>query len=488
MRIRPLNDHPLHPERTYVLYWMIAARRLQSNFALERAVSLARERRVPLVIFEPLRAGYRWANDRLHRFVIDGMVDHARALAGTPVTYLPYVEPKAGEGQGLLAALARHAVAVVTDDYPAFFLPHMVSAAARQVDTQFEAIDSNGLLPMRAAGREFVTAFSHRAYIHNHFREHLRLWPAALTFEDLPRLASLPKDLARWRFTPVADLDAPARLIASLPIDHSVATVEWRGGDAAARAALDRFIAGGLGRYADDRNEPALTGTSRLSPYLHFGHLSAHDVFSAVATAEGWRPGKLAAKGGGKREGWWGVSTHSEGYLDQLITWRELGFNMCVSRPDGYDRYASLPDWARATLDAHASDEREWTYSRDAFASAGTHDPLWNAAQRELTETGWMHNYLRMLWGKKILEWSTSPEAALDHMIDIMNRYALDGRDPNSYTGYCWTLGRYDRPWFPERPVFGTIRFMSSANTAKKLNVKPYLQRFGRQGDLLSRT
>ena len=197
MRVRPLTDHPPRPERAYILYWMIAARRLRSNLALERAVTLAREHRVPLVIFEPLRAGYRWANDRLHRFVIDGMADHARALTGTPVTYLPYVEPKAGDGRGLLAALARHAVAVVTDDYPAFFLPRMLAAAARQVDTQFDAVDSNGLLPMRASGREFVTAFSHRAYIQQHFRAHLRDWPAPILFDDLPRLAALPAGLDR---------------------------------------------------------------------------------------------------------------------------------------------------------------------------------------------------------------------------------------------------------------------------------------------------
>ncbi len=453
---------------------MIAARRLRSNFALERAVALAREHRKPLVIFEPLRAGYRWANDRLHQFVIDGMAEHARVLGQTPVTYVPYVEPAPGDGRGLLEALAADAVAVVTDDYPAFFLPRMIARAARDMRVQFEAVDSNGLLPMRAAGRAFVTAFSHRAYIHNTFREHLQTWPGEIRFDDLPRLAALPEAVTRrWA------IGVDRTPIAQLPINHSIAPVAWRGGEAAAQAALAQFVEHALGRYGDDRNQPSLAGTSRLSPYLHFGHISAHDVFAAVMTAEKWTSRKLAAKGGGKREGWWGVSANAEGFLDQIVTWRELGFNMCVERPDDYDQFSSLPEWARATLAAHRTDTRRWVYTREQFTNAETHDPLWNAAQRELTQTGWMHNYLRMLWGKKILEWSRSPEDALEHMIEIMNAYALDGRDPNSYTGYFWTLGRYDRPWAPEREVFGTIRYMSSDSTMKKWRMKPYLDRFG---------
>ena len=480
LRTRLLNSHPPRADGDYVLYWMTTARRLRSNFALERAVALARDRRAPLVIFEPLRVGYAHASDRLHRFVIDGMADHARALSATPVTYLPYVEPAPGNGRGLLAALSDRAIAVVTDDYPAFFLPRMLEAAARQVSVQFEAIDSNGILPMRAAPKCFVTAFSHRAYMQHVLREHLQTWPAEISFDGLPRLTALPPALTnRWRFVSADQLDAPTALIASLPINHRIGAVDQRGGDTSAEAALARFIARALGTYSDDRNQPSLEGTSRLSPYLHFGHIGAHDVFSAVMNAEQWTTRKLGKSGGGKREGWWGVSPNAEGFLDQLITWRELGFNMCVQRPDDYDKYTSLPEWARASLASHASDVRQWTYSRADLEHANTHDPVWNAAQRELTETGWMHNYMRMLWGKKILEWSRSPEEALDHMTEIMNAYALDGRDPNSYTGYFWTLGRYDRPWAPEREIFGMIRYMSSDSTMKKWRLKPYLARFG---------
>lgn len=459
---------------------MTSARRTRSNFALERAVDLAREHHKPLVVLEALRAGYQWANDRLHRFVIDGMAENARRFSGTPVTYFPFVERTAGGGKGLLAALSRHAAAVITDDFPAFFLPRMLAAAATQVETHFEAVDTNGIVPMRSPSKCFSTAFSFRAYLQSSLRDHIQAWPSEIVFDDLSRLPALPRDIvARWPPALVADLESPARLIGALPINHHIAPRDVRGGARPAAVALAGFIADGLTRYGDDRNQPSMRGTSRLSPYIHFGHISTHDVFSAVMNAEKWTTRKLAAKGGGGREGWWGVSSNAEGFLDQLITWRELGFNMCVERPHDYDSYRSLPAWARATLEKHAADPRPYTYSRAEFENADTHDPVWNAAQRELLQDGWMHNYMRMLWGKKIFEWSPSPEAALETMTEIMNKHALDGRDPNSSTGYLWTLGRYDRPWAPERPVFGTIRYMTSDSTVKKLRMKPYLAKYG---------
>jgi deoxyribodipyrimidine photo-lyase len=159
------------------------------------------------------------------------------------------------------------------------------------------------------------------------------------------------------------------------------------------------------------------------------------------------------------------------------VTWRELGYNMCTRRDD-FDRYESLPDWARETLADHAADDRDYVYSLEQFESAQTHDRLWNAAQTQLAQEGRLHNYLRMLWGKKILEWTAAPQDALAVMIELNNKYALDGRDPNSYSGIFWVLGRYDRAWGPERPIFGKIRYMSSENTARKLRVKEYLERY----------
>lgn len=190
-------------------------------------------------------------------------------------------------------------------------------------------------------------------------------------------------------------------------------------------------------------------------------------------------PDRLAKSASGKREGWWGASPGAEAWLDQFVTWRELGYNL-TSHRDDYDHFESLPDWARATLEKHARDRREYVYSIDELAAAATHDPLWNAAQTQLVREGRIHNYLRMLWGKKILEWTASPREALEIMIELNNRYALDGRNPNSYSGIFWVLGRYDRPWGPERPVFGTVRYMSSQNTQRKLHVEEYQRTYGR--------
>ena len=180
----------------------------------------------------------------------------------------------------------------------------------------------------------------------------------------------------------------------------------------------------------------------------------------------------------GSREGWWGVDENVEAFLDQLVTWRELGLNMCRRRRDDHD-FSSLPHWAQETLREHASDPRAHTYSLKRFEEGRTHDPLWNAAQMQLVREGRIHNYLRMLWGKKILEWSSSPRRALKIMIELNNKYALDGRDPNSYSGIFWVLGRYDRPWGPERPIFGKVRYMSSENTARKVSVRNYIESYG---------
>jgi deoxyribodipyrimidine photo-lyase len=459
---------------------MIAHRRVGWTFALDRALEWVRELGRPLVILEALRADYPWAADRLHRFVLDGMADTAKRLAGTAVTYYPYVEPARGAGKGLLRALARHAAVCVTDDFPAFMLPRMVAAAARQVPVRFEAVDGNGLLPLRAADEAFPTAYGFRRFLQRSLPRHLAGRPSAtpLARRRLPALRGLPKDVtARWPPAGPERLGGGAKALADLPIDHSVAAVDTRGGTTAARATLGRFLKDRLARYDEGRNQPEEEATSGLSPYLHFGHLSAHEVLDGIARAEDWSPGDLASSATGRRSGWWGMGKAAEAFLDQLVTWRELGFNMCAHRED-HDRYDSLPDWALRTLARHAKDRRPALYSARQLESAETHDPLWNAGQVQLAREGRLHNYIRMLWGKKILEWSTSPPDALAVMIDLNNKYALDGRDPNSYSGIFWVLGRYDRPWGPERPVFGTVRYMSSENTARKLRVQRYVERY----------
>jgi deoxyribodipyrimidine photo-lyase len=310
-------------------------------------------------------------------------------------------------------------------------------------------------------------------------RPHLLDFPAAdPVAEPLPPPVELPAEiLDRWSAAEVVRLaDEPGKL-ADLPIDHSVSVAPTRGGSVAAGRALQAFVDRKLTGYIEFANHPDEDATSGLSPYLHFGHISAHEVFAAVMQHEGWSPGKLAEKPTGSAQGWWGASDAAEAFVDQLVTWRELGFNMCWQRPD-YDQYDSLPDWAQRTLAEHADDPREFVYSLDQFAAASTHDDLWNAAQRQLLREGRIHNYLRMLWGKKIFQWSATPQDALAMMIELNDRYALDGRDPNSYSGIFWCLGRYDRAWGPERPIFGKVRYMTSENTARKLRVRAYLDKF----------
>ncbi|WP_305043656.1 deoxyribodipyrimidine photolyase [Geoalkalibacter sp.] len=479
LRLRPINQAPANPQGDYVLYWMIAARRLRWNFALQHAIAQARELRRPLVILEALRCDYPWASARLHRFILDGMAEHARALAQSPVLYHPYVEERRGAGKGLLETLAEGACLVVTDDFPAFFLPRMVQAAGKKLGVRLEAVDGNGLLPLDAAPQAYPSAYALRRFLQKNLPGHLSDPPLADPLADrgLPVLKALPQAVqerwpAAWARLASTDYD-----LASLPIDQRVGAVALRGGSRAASTQLELFLDERLGHYALERNEPERAATSELSAYLHFGHLSVHEVFSRLVKQENWNLGRLGPESKGRRAGWWGMSANAEAWLDQLVTWRELGYNFCRYRAD-YDRYESLPDWALATLERHAEDPRPYLYDLEDFEQARTHDPLWNAAQRQLLREGGIHNYLRMLWGKKILEWSRAPRAALDIMIELNNKYALDGRDPNSYSGIFWCLGRYDRPW-PERPIYGKIRSMSSENTARKVSVEAYLRRYG---------
>jgi deoxyribodipyrimidine photo-lyase len=479
-RIHPVNGAPVDPAGRHVLYWMIAARRVRFNPALERAAAWARELGRPLVVLEALRLDYPWASERLHRFIVDGMADTRRRLRGRPVAYHPYVEPERGAGRGLLAALAEEACVVVTDAYPTFFLPRMVAAAGARIDRRLEAVDGNGLLPMTAPGKEVGTAYAFRRIVQKTLADHLDDLPLDDPLaEAIPPPQPLPEAVAeRWPAATTELLDGDDGAWSALPLDRSVPRASLRGGAGAAEATLGTFLDARLRDYATARNRPDEEGASGLSPYLHFGHLSAHQVFLELMARERWTPEDLSPRADGRRSGWWGVGESAEAFLDQLVTWRELGFNLCHHRDD-HDRFSAVPEWARTTLVEHAADPREHLYSRDELAAAATHDPLWNAAQRQLTREGRLHNYLRMLWGKKILEWTPSPQQALEIMLDLNNRYALDGRDPNSASGILWILGRFDRPWGPERPVFGKVRYMSSANTARKLPVRGYLERYG---------
>lgn len=471
-RVQSLNHVPVRPAGRYVLYWMIAARRPHSNFGLQRAIELAREHGVGVLVLEALRCDYPWASERLHAFVVQGMSDNAAAFA--PATYYPYVEPHPGAGKGLIRALARDAVAVVTDEFPCFFLPKMLEAT--ELDVSFEQVDSNGLLPLRAADREFTVAHSFRRWLQKHLKPHLLCAPQTQPLRGLklPRV-SVPDDVRqRW---PAADPATALRSLGGMTIDHGVKPTATIGGWQAARSQLRAWLETGYPQYAQSRNDPDAPGPSGLSPWLHFGHISPWEIVGAIAEREGWSPDKLSQKADGKR-GWWGMSTNGEAFMDELVTWRELGYQYC-HKHENYAEFDTLPAFAHETLLKHRRDKRPHVYSLAQWESAATHDELWNAAQRQLVREGRIHNYLRMLWGKCILNWSATPQKALETMIHLNNKYALDGRNPNSYSGIMWCLGRFDRAWGPERPVFGKVRYMTSASTRRKLKLAEYLRRYG---------
>ena len=459
---------------------MIASRRTRWNFAMDRAAEWAAELGKPVLVLEALRSDYRWASDRIHRFVIDGMRRNEAALDGSGIGYYPYVEPTKGDGKGLLTALAKHAAVVVTDEFPCFFLPRMVERVAAELDVKLEAVDSNGLLPLAAADKAFHRAFDFRRFLQRELPNHLGDFPrqsvlrggAPVSFRGVPKTIQ-----QRWPRASAKLLDGQGSL-EDLPIDHGVPPVAESGGYEAAQRALRRFLDSGLARYGEGRNQPETGAASELSAYLHFGHISTHQVLDAIARRETWSPWRLTDERGGKRRGWWNLDESTEAFLDQIVTWRELGYNFCFHRPD-YAEYGSLPEWIRTTLRAHQADARPETYGLEEFETAATHDEIWNAAQNELRTRGRIHNYLRMLWGKKILHWSRTPQEALDIMIELNNKYAIDGRNPNSYSGIFWVLGRFDRAWGPEREVFGKVRYMSSKNTRRKLRLDSYLDRWG---------
>lgn len=480
-RIRVCNSAGVRSDGRFVLYWMTAERRASWNFALDRAVDWAVHLQKPLLIVEVLGLGNRWASERHHRFVLDGMAENARQFDPTPACFCPFIERELGEGREFFRALSRLACVVVADEFP---VPTPLDPELWVADLRIrmEKIDGVGLLPMRVAREAFKTAAAFRRFLQTHLREHLLDCPRPKPFarRKLPPLARLPTaHSSRWKPPKIASLFKDRRALAKLPIDHSVVAVDAEGGNREARATLSRFLSDRFPRYHEKRGDVADDASSGLSPFLHFGHISSHEIFHAVARIESWSPETLAEKATGRREGWWGMSKPGEAFLDELITWRELGFNFCRHRDD-YAEYASLPDWALATLAKHGGDKREFVYSLRDFEAAATHDPLWNAAQRQLVREGRIHNYLRMLWGKKILEWSATPQDAAATMVELNNKYALDGGDPNSYSGIFWVLGRYDRPWGPERPIFGTVRYMSSENTARKMRVAEYIEEFSR--------
>ena len=472
-RLRRLNGERANAAGEYVVYWVQAYRRLDHNHALDYALRCAREMGKPLVVYEGLRLDYPWASRRLHRFILEGMRDNVLRARDRGINYWPFVETPLARARGLLRRVAARAAVVVTDDFPCLIVPEQGAALAAAVDVPVFVVDANGVAPLSLLGPAVSAAAHLRPRLHKTFAEAwaCRADPAP-DFEGVSRRVSAPFE--PWR---PEDLDG---LVRSLPVDASVPPVSGAvGGTTAGRARLSRFLRKGLRGYAEGRSAPGAPDEghgSGLSPYLHFGHVSVEEVAEAVlGTTGSWSPDELRVHNRGRREGFFCDDADVNAFLDEVLTWRDVGYQWHWSRRgDTASLERALPAWALATLAAHAGDHRAHTYTLEDWAAGATHDSLWNAAQRELVATGTIHNYLRMLWGKKVLEWSRTPAEAYATLVHLNNRYALDGRDPNSYAGILWCFGLFDRPWAPERPVLGRIRYMSSENTARKFKLKRY--------------
>lgn len=449
MRVHPGRVRAAAPERGIAaqgpgIYWMSRDQRADDNWALLHAQELALAGRRPLVAVFCLDKTYPGANARHYDFMLRGLAVTEKELRAKNI---PLVLLCGHPPEELAAfAKARKAAFVTTDFDPLRHKRAWLAAAAARLDIPFFEVDAHNLVPCRAASdkREFA-ARTIRPKIHRLLQEYLEPFPELLPHpfaaEDFPQV---DWDAA-GRFPEAADAPGPAGWIAP--------------GPAAALEALGDFIENRLPGYAAARNDPTLDGQSNLSPYLHFGQISAQRIALAVMAA------KAAASG------------DREAFFEELVVRRELSDNFCLHEPD-YDRISGGPAWGLAELFAHRGDRRPFVYDLAAFEAAATHSALWNAAQTEMTRAGKMHGYMRMFWAKKILEWSKSPEDAFEIARVLNDKYELDGRDPNGFTGIHWSLtGLHDRPW-KSRPVYGKIRYMNERGCRRKFDVEAYIRRW----------
>lgn len=447
-RVRKLNHAEPRENAQYVLYWAQMNRRVESNHALAFAADLANQRGLPLLFYEGLTCTYGFSSDRFHTFLLEGVPETARRVAKLGIGYVFHLRKRRADPNDALYRLAANAAAVVTDDYPAFIAAQHNRSVPSRLEIPYYAVDSSCIVPMSHFAKQEYAAYTIRPKIHKVLADYLQPVPPI----RMKRKWNLPVSSLHCEVT---EENIPA-LVASCEIDHSIApSAEFRGGRNEAERRLHRFLAQNLRRYAKTSNQPSEKSTSGMSPYLHFGHISSLEV-ALAAKQYADEHGLIAAE-----------------FLEELIVRRELAFNFARFGPTP-DTLDALPDWARATLRKHDGDARAFVYTRDQFERAATHDALWNATQQEMLRDGKIHGYYRMYWGKKIIEWSPTHQDALDTMIYLHDKYALDGRDPNTYTNILWCFGLHDRPW-TERPVFGMIRYMSLDGMKRKTDVNAYI-------------
>lgn len=443
-RVRLLNQKPV-AGGDFVLYWMQQSQRAEENEALAYAVEAANHLKVPVLVVFALMDDYPEANLRHYTFMLEGLRETQRTLRsrGIQLAVVP------GAPHAVVPALAAEARLLVCDRG---YLRHQkqwrreIAAAVACAAVQVEA---DVVVPLEeASGRAEYAARTLRPKLSR----------------QLPKFMELPAPVEAKKSSldiPVQQLslDHLEKALGSLRIQATPGGVSrfFRGGTSEAKKRFDQFLTEFFPRYAAVRNQPQVEGVSHMSPYLHFGQISPVWLAHMAAQAPG------------------ATEESRESFLDELIVRRELAMNF-VEYTAEYDTYDALPRWARETLQAHGQDTREPCYSLEELERAQTHDPYWNAAMREMVHTGYMHNYLRMYWGKKVLEWSPSPEEAYTRLLSLNNKYFLDGRDANSYANVGWIFGLHDRPWF-NRTIFGTVRYMAASGLERKCDIRGYVER-----------
>ncbi len=434
------------PKGKCIVYWMQRAERGLDNAALDVAVELGNALGLPVVAFFAGISNFPHANLRHYAFLNEGLVDVAEDCAARGVGFALRNAPHESHEQFFADV---HAALVVGDENPMREPERWRERLAERLTIPFWTVDADVIVPSKLLEKAQYSG----AVIRPRLK---RMMP------DFIKPFTNPKADKPWKMPKGLQTDDPRQDMTRgwQQFDRSVSPVEaWRGGRKEAWRRLDLFANTKLSKYADDRLHPERDATSRLSPYLHFGHIGPMTIVNALnAAAE--KDATLAEA--------------RDGYFDEVITWRELSVNFCRYQPD-YDNVKCVDNWAAETIAKHDSDKRDTLYTLEQLEAAQTHEELWNAAQVQMMHHGWMPNYLRMYWGKKIVEWTPDASTAMEWMIHLNDKYFLDGRDPNGYASIAWAvLGKFDRPW-PERKIFGKRRYMTQASAMKKFDAKSYI-------------
>ena len=437
----------------FVVYWMRTAVRGHENPAFDVAKSVASEFSLPLLVYQGLSPHYRFASDRHHTFMLEGARDVQQELRQQGISYAFHLQRQRDEPKHLLQ-LVDESFVLVTEEMPVGPPTRFLKRVASQCRTPILSVDTACVAPMLLTDKAFTRAFAFRSATKQIYQTRIgSAWPDVAALSQ--SVQNFPENSLPFKSLDLNSHSIP-ELVASCDIDHSIGPVtDTKGGSTAGYQRWDKFKSEGLKSYAKRRNNPLKRdGVSRMSAYLHYGMVSPMRLAREVH----------AIGGGG-----------AEKYLDELLIWRELAYHFCFHRKD-CESWAAVPDWARQTLERHQSDIREAVLSWEALARGETGDALWDAAQLSLLRQGELHNNVRMTWGKAILNWTSNPQEALEMMVDLNHRFALDGRDPASYGGLLWCLGQFDRPFEPETSILGTVRPRPTSTHAQRLSTEDYLK------------